>query len=123
MVYFLCVEGILTVFGLGIILAAPREAFGKNIAGYRYIAIGMVLFLQAPIGLTLSQFALGGTQPGPIDGADLIDARNRIAATCIEWTFLLASISTVALVWFRAPLTEEQQAILENSPYQEEKRA
>jgi|GEM_PF-5292514 len=117
---FLCLQGAMMLLGLSLLLITPTSILGKDINGWRKWAMGLLLFIQTPLSLTLGQILLGSTEPGPIDGAAVLDARNRIAATCAEWTILSGSVLACFIIWLRAPETEERQLIEQYSPYKED---
>lgn len=107
MLAILCIQLFVMFVGLGIMLTLPARLFGRSIRPGRRFLIGLLLFVQTPLGLALSSWALADAGPGPIEGAAPEDAAARIAALCIEWTFLLGSIVAAIGLALAAPRAED----------------
>ncbi len=103
MIALLCIQGLVMFIGLGVMLTLPPRLFGRAIQPGRRFFIGLVLFIQTPLALALSAWALGDIGPGPIDGAPPDAAAARIAALCIEWGLLLGGIGAAIALALTAP--------------------
>jgi hypothetical protein len=102
----LCCEGILLLIGLILLLAAPEHWGNRNMLGRRNW-VGVLLMVQAPLALLAGGAALGGTDPGPIDGALVSEARDRIFAFAVESGIILAALLGGFALWITAPKVDD----------------
>ena len=118
----LCCEGFLVLQGLIVMVAGDFHLFSRYVSGKRRWMIGFLIFACAPLAMFMGDLALGSTPPGPIDGADVLEARNRLFAAFVEWTVVLGSTGSALLLLVSAPrekpvfLPDNSQQDISSSP-------
>lgn len=82
---------------------------GKQIDGKRRWALGVALFIQAPLAIALGIILLGDTPPGSINGAEFEAGRTRLLATLAEWGVVLVGVLVAFFAWLSAPSVKKSK--------------